>query len=205
MPLYLPHTMYVLHRKTVTTNSQNTIVKITKPIHPGVLEGRIGSGRVNDTREGEKSTQISPEAAAGKCLKKTHTHTQLENSGPSRPWVVEEIHILESGRFQFKDKGIRRGPLAVGPAFHGRGRKTEKRAATSSPAPLTAGLSGLQQLSVWQEKDVVKGISLQRMSCSELTAGRQSCGKVCCLKRPPRRRGATGKDMLFQESLLHWR
>lgn len=40
MPLYLPHTMYVLHRKTVTTNSQNTTVKITKPIHPGVLEGR---------------------------------------------------------------------------------------------------------------------------------------------------------------------
>lgn len=51
---------------------------------------------------------------------------QLENSGPSRPRVVVKIHILESGRFQFKDKGICRGPLAVGPAFQGRGRKTEK-------------------------------------------------------------------------------
>lgn len=40
MLLYLPHTMYVLHRKTVTTNSQNTTVKITKLIHPGVLKGR---------------------------------------------------------------------------------------------------------------------------------------------------------------------
>lgn len=39
MLLYLPHPMYVLHRKTVTTNTQNTTVKITKPIHPGVLEG----------------------------------------------------------------------------------------------------------------------------------------------------------------------
>lgn len=35
---------------------------------------------------------------------------QLENSGPSRPRVVVKIHILESGRFQFKDKGICRGP-----------------------------------------------------------------------------------------------
>lgn len=26
-------------QKTVTTNTQNTTVKITKPIHPGVLEG----------------------------------------------------------------------------------------------------------------------------------------------------------------------
>lgn len=126
---------------------------------------------------------------------------KLKNSwktGPSRPRVVVKIHIPESGRFQFKDKGICRGPLAVGPAFHSRGRKTKKRAATSStqshPSPLTAGLSGLQQLSVWQEKDVAKGISLRRMSCSGPTVGRPSCGKVCCLKRPPRRRGATGKD-----------
>lgn len=27
-------------QETVTTNSQNTTVKITKPIHPGVLGGR---------------------------------------------------------------------------------------------------------------------------------------------------------------------
>lgn len=51
---------------------------------------------------------------------------QLENSGPFRPRVVVKIHILESGRFQFiKEKGICRGPLAVGPAFHGRRRKTK--------------------------------------------------------------------------------
>lgn len=34
-----PPTSNVLYRKTVTTNTQNTTVKITKPIHPGVLEG----------------------------------------------------------------------------------------------------------------------------------------------------------------------
>lgn len=99
--------MYVLHRKTVTTNSQNTIVKITKPIHPGVLEGRIGSGRVNDTREGEKSTQISPEAAAGKCLKKTHTHTagklwsfQTLGGGGNPHTGVRKIPIQRQGNTQ---------------------------------------------------------------------------------------------------------
>lgn len=63
--LYLPHTRYVLHRKTVTTNSQNTTVKITKPIHPGVMEGRRKwEGKWH--KEGEKSTQISPGTGAGK-------------------------------------------------------------------------------------------------------------------------------------------
>ena len=61
---------------------------------------------------------------------------QLENSGPSRPRVVVKIHILESERFQFKDKGHCKGPLAVGPAFQGRGRKAEKRAATSASPTL---------------------------------------------------------------------
>lgn len=74
----------------------------------------------------------------------------LENSGPFRPRVVVKIHFLKSKilpyvhqrqKFQFiKEKGIHRGPLAVGPAFRGSGRKTEKRAATSStqshPSPL---------------------------------------------------------------------
>jgi hypothetical protein len=78
--------------------------------------------------KGEKSTQINQSRhRSWQVLKK-----QLENSGPYRPRVVVKIHILESGRFQFKDKGLCRGPLAVGSAFHGRGRKTEKRAATSS-------------------------------------------------------------------------
>lgn len=132
---------------------------------------------------------------------------QLENSGPSRPRMVVKIHILESGRFQFKDGNMQKA-LGSGSCLPRQGRKTKSCHILHPvpPAPLTAGLSGLlQQLSVWQEKDVAKGISLQRMSCSGRTAGRRSCGKVCCLKRPPRRRGATGKDMLFQESLLHWR
>lgn len=38
MLLHLPHPMYVLHRK-ITTNTQNTTFKNTKPIHPEVLEG----------------------------------------------------------------------------------------------------------------------------------------------------------------------
>lgn len=42
---------YVLHRKTVTTNSQSTTVKITKPIHPGCWKAG-GSGKENDTGKG---------------------------------------------------------------------------------------------------------------------------------------------------------
>lgn len=56
MLLHLPHPMYVLHRKTVTTNTQNTTVKITKPIHPGVLEGsKKWEGKLH--REKKKCSQ----------------------------------------------------------------------------------------------------------------------------------------------------
>lgn len=63
---------------------------------------------------------------------------KLKNSwktGPSRPRVVVKIHIPESGRFQFKDKGICRGPLAVGPAFHSRGGKPRKELPHPPPSP----------------------------------------------------------------------
>jgi hypothetical protein len=149
----------------------------------------------------------------------------LENScrkacGPFRVTVVVKIHILVSRRFCLTCTSIKnpnsskRRENAEGPwqsgfclPWHGR---TEKRAATASikshPYPLESRqLSSLQQPSVWQEMDVVKGTSLQRWSCSEQTAGKLSCGRVCCLRRPPRRRGATGKGMIFQGSLLHWR
>lgn len=80
--------------------------------------------------KGKKSTQSVQAQELANAKKK-----QLENSGPYRPRVVVKIHILESLRFQFKDKGICRGPLAVGSAFHGRGRKTEKELPHPPPSP----------------------------------------------------------------------
>lgn len=55
-------------QKTVTTKSQNTTAKITKPIHPGVLEGRRSGGEggaekgVNDTRKGSGEVLQSVQA-----------------------------------------------------------------------------------------------------------------------------------------------
>lgn len=108
-------------------------------------------------------------------------------------------YVYQRQKFQFiKEKEICRGPWQwVLPSMAG-GGKQSKELPHPPPNPThplwTAGLSGRQQLSVWQEKDVEKGASLQRRSCSGLTAGRLSCGKVGCLKTPPRRRGAAGKD-----------
>lgn len=97
----------------------------------------------------------------------------------------------------------------VGPAFPGGGGEQGENCTASfhsrSFPPGGRGLSGLQQPSVWQETNAGKGTSLQRPSYSGRTAGRPSCGRVCCLRKPPRRRGATGKGKLCQGSLLHWR
>lgn len=150
----------------------------------------------------------------------------LENScrktcGPFRLTVMLKIHTLVSGnilpyvhqrqKFQFlREKGICRGPLAewVLPSLAGEVNR-EKSCHSFlpiRPSPLDGRqLSGLQQPSVWQVMDAVKGTSLQKWSCSGPTADRLSCGRVCCLRRPPRRRGATGRDTLCQGSLLHWR
>lgn len=150
---------------------------------------------------------ISPGTGAGKCQKWLET-LALSDLG----WWFKKkkkIHILDSGRFCLmctRDKNSnlsKRRKYAEGPwqwvlpSMAG-GGKESKELPHPPPNPThplwTAGLSGRQQLSVWQEKDVENGASLQRRSCSGLTAGRLSCGKVGCLKTPPGRRGATEKD-----------
>lgn len=134
--------------------------------------------------------------------------------------MVLKIHALVSEDFALhapetkipilQRRGHTRTLGRMGPTFPDQGKITEKRAATaalrSHPWPLDSRqLNGLQWPSFWQEMDAVRGASLQKWSCSSPTAGRLSYGRVCCLRRPPRRRGATGKGMLFQGSLLHWR
>lgn len=149
---------------------------------------------------------ISPGTGAGKCQKWLET---LALSDLGWWFKKKKIHILDSGRFCLmctRDKNSnlsKRRKYAEGPwqwvlpSMAG-GGKESKELPHPPPNPThplwTAGLSGRQQLSVWQEKDVEKGASLQRRSCSGLTAGRLSCGKVGCLKTPPGRRGATEKD-----------
>lgn len=124
--------------------------------------------------------------------------------------IVPYVHKRQKSQFLRERREYAEGPWhsTVGPAFPGGGSEKERAAQLpSNPTHPLGGrcLSGLQQPSVWQETDVVKGTSLQRLSYSVQTAGRPSCGKVCCLRKPPRKRGATGKGMLCQESLLHWR
>lgn len=154
--------------------------------------------------KGKKSTQINQSRhRSWQVLKKQLENWSLQTQGGGKnPYTgVRKIPIQRQGTMQ--------RALGSGFCLPRQGEENREKSChilhPVPPTPLTAGLNGLQQLSVWQEKDVAKGISLQRTSCSGLTAGRRSCGKVCCLKRPPRRIGATGKDMLFQESLLHWR
>lgn len=204
MLLHLPHPMYVLHRKTVTTNTQNTTVKITKPIHPGVLEGsKKWEGKLHREKKKKCSQSVQAQELANA--------RNGWKTGPFRPRVVvlkKKIHILDSGRFclmctrdknsnSSKRRKYAEGPWQwVLPSMAGGGKQSKElpHPPPNPTHPLWTGLSGRQQLSVWQEKDVAKGASLQRRSCSGLTAGRLSCGKVGCLKTPPRRRGATGKD-----------
>ena len=102
------------------------------------------------------------------------------------------------------------GPWQSGSCLPWSGRWARKRADAASfqshPSPLGGRrLRGPQQPSVWQEMGVVRGTSLQKLNYSGQTAGRPSCGRVCWLRKPPRRRGAIGKGMLCQGSLLHWR
>lgn len=202
MLLHLPHPMYVLHRKTVTTNTQNTTVKITKPIHPGVLEGsKKWEGKLH--REKKKNVVNQSRHRSWQMLE-TAGKLALSDLGW---WFKKKIHILDSGRFclmctRDKNSNSKRRKYAEGPwqwvlpSMAGGGKQSKElpHPPPNPTHPLWTGLSGRQQLSVWQEKDVEKGASLQRRSCSGLTAGRLSCGKVGCLKTPPRRRGATGKD-----------
>lgn len=122
--------MYVLHRKTVTTNTQNTTVKITKPIHPEVLEGSkkwegelhrekkkcsqsVRAQELANARNGWKTLALSDLG----WFKKKNLYTGFRKILP---------YVYQRQKFQFiKEEEICRGPLAVGPAFHGRGRKTE--------------------------------------------------------------------------------
>lgn len=125
--------MYVLHRKTVTTNTQNTTVKITKPIHPGVLEGsKKWEGKLH--REKKKCSQSvqAQELANARNGWKTLALSDLgwwfkkKKKNPHTGFRKILPYVYQRQTFQFiKEKEICGGPLAVGPAFHGRGRKTE--------------------------------------------------------------------------------
>lgn len=202
-------------KTTKITNPQNTTARITKLNHPRVLEGRKDRG-VNGT--GEQSIQISP--GTGLANARSFCRNYRKTCGPFRLMMVLKIHTLVSGRFcltctrdknsiSSKRRDYAEDPWQNGSCLPWPGR-TEKTAATASlqshPSPRDGRrLSGLRQPSVWQETDAVRGTSRQRWSCSVKTAGRLSYGRICCLRRPPRRRDVTGKGMLFQESLLHWR
>lgn len=87
----------------------------------------------------------------------------------------------------------------------GRGTGKGQRAATSSSLPHLGcrRLSSLWWPSGRQEVDAVKKTSLERLSCSGRTAGRLPRARVYCLRRPPRRGTATGKNTFSQRSLLH--
>lgn len=73
--------MYVLHRKTVTTNTQNTTVKITKPIHPGVLEGsKKWEGKLHREKKKKCSQSVQAQELANA--------RNGWKTGPFRPRVV---------------------------------------------------------------------------------------------------------------------
>ena len=201
--LSLPHPIYVLHRKTKKQVHKTQQLKLQKSIHPRAVGGRKGKWKGNGT--GRKSIQISPGtglANARKELQKNlwsfQTHQCLKS-------------ILVAGRFCLtctRDKNLDssesrecgQGPWQGGPAFPGSGWRWTREELPQHPSHPTrplrmAGdrLSGLRQPSVWQETGAARVIFLQKWSCSGPTAGRPSCGRVCCLRKPPRRRGATGK------------
>ena len=121
--------------------------------------------------------------------------------------ILPYMHQRQKSGF-LREKGMWAGPLAgwALPSLGGDGGEPgeELPQHPSDPTrPLQmAGdrLSGLQQPSVWQETGAVRVIFLQKWSCSGLTAGRLSCGRVCCLRKPPRRRGATGKGCKVRET-----
>lgn len=122
--------------------------------------------------------------------------------------------ILVSGRFRFmctRDRNpssSERREQAGGPSksrscfpWWRRGQGKELLQVPSSPThPLWMAGNSV----AWWEADVAKGISLQRLSYSGQTAGRLSCGRVSCLRKPPQRRDAPGEGILCQGSLLHW-
>lgn len=127
--------------------------------------------------------------------------------------LVLKIHIPVSGRFCLRYTGDRnpssseRREWAEGPWQsrsclswwrRGQGRELLQLPSNSThPFWMAGGPWPAAAFSL--AGDAAKGISLQRLGYSERTAGGASCGKVCCL---PRRRGASGKGILCQGSLL---
>lgn len=136
--------MYVLHRKTTKiTHPQNTTARITKPIHPRVVEGRKerweGQWHREKTKYSNQSRHRGWQMLENSCRK---------TCGPLRLTEVLKTHIgvkkiplyvHQRQKLQLlREKGMRRGPLAewVLPSPLGRWSKS---CLSLLPPPLVAG------------------------------------------------------------------
>ena len=181
--------------------------QLQKSIHPRAAgrwwEAGRGSGRGNGP--GRKGIQVSP----GTRLANARKELQKNLRSFQTHWCLKSI--LVSGRFCrtcTRDKnpdssdrrGCGQGSWQAGPASPGRGWRGAREGVPGGlPAQLAPPgggptLHSLQQPSVWQEM-VERGVIPQKWSCSGPLAGRLSCGRGCCLRKP-RRRGASGEDVL---------
>ena len=123
--------------------------------------------------------------------------------------ILPYVHQRQKSGF-LREKGTCLGPLAwwAPPCLGGDGGEPGKelhgvRPSHSSHLLQMAGdgLRGLQQPSV-RAGDGYGEETLQKWKLLQV---HPSCGRVCCLRKLLRRRGAIGSGMLCQGSLLHWR
>lgn len=106
----------MLHRKTKTTGPQNTIARITKSIHPRVVEGR--KGRKEGTWHREKKYSNQSRHRGWQLLEKSCRKTcgLFRLTGVKNPHtgvrkIVPYVHQRQKPQF-LREKGICRGPLA---------------------------------------------------------------------------------------------
>lgn len=122
------------------TGPQNTTARITKSIHPRVVEGRTGSWEGQWHRD-KNSIPISPGTGAGKCQKRATENPVVHSDSP-----VLKIHTLVSRRFCLKctrnkipipqrEGNTQRALGRAGPAFPGRGGDKEKSSYSLLPTP----------------------------------------------------------------------
>lgn len=146
----------MLHRKTTkTTGPQNTIARITKSIHPRVVEGRKRKWEGKWHREKKYSNQSRHRGwqMLEKSCRKTcgpFRLTGVKNPHIGIRKIVPSVHQKQS-QF-FREKGICIGPLAewVLPSLLGEVNK--KRAAQPPPNPTHP---------LWMADDSVACSSLQ--------------------------------------------
>lgn len=139
----------MLHRKTTKiTHPQNTTARITKPIHPRVVEGRKerweGQWHREKTKYSNQSRHRGWQMLENSCRK---------TCGPLRLTEVLKTHtgvkkillyVHQRQKLQFlREKGMRRGPLAEWVLPSPFGEVVRQRAASASsqshPPALVAG------------------------------------------------------------------